>query len=130
MAFARFDPTATVLDGHGNAVRYIDTPLDHEYRVIPPNWVAEGMLPPEDFEMRRAVAEMKLATEHWLALSFWQCLLGSTEAKKARALALKKQHELRLLAQKSPAHKAALRRVRRNIKWLWRNLGANRKGAA
>jgi hypothetical protein len=110
VAFAPFDPTATDLDEDGHALRYLDTPLDHEYRVAPPNWVAEGMLPPEDFEVRRAIVEMKLATEHWIGLGFWPRLIGTTAAKHAKAFAVEKQRELRALVQTSPAHKAALRR--------------------
>jgi hypothetical protein len=115
LTFARFDPTATVFDEHGRTVRYVDTPLDQEYRVNPPDLVSEGMLPPEDFEMRRAVAEMKLATEYCLRVGPWQRLIGTAKARGAKALALKKQGDLRLLVQKSPEHRAALQRIIRSM---------------
>jgi hypothetical protein len=112
VAFGPFDPTATVVDDDGHVIRYLNTPLDNEYIVDPADdCIPEGVLPPEDFEVRRAIVEMKLATEHWRGLGLLHRLMLTEKANKAKALAVRKQRELHLLIQRSPEHTAAFRRI-------------------
>jgi len=76
-AFASFDNTITRLDDEGNRVCYLIDPLAVKYIVPPGSTVLDGMLPPQDMEVRRALVEMKVATEQLAAVGFLSRLFGS-----------------------------------------------------
>lgn len=111
IAFAPFDNTRTVRDESGNYVRYLIDPLAETYLVPPGAAVCDGMLPPEEFEVRRALLEMKLLTEHVRAFSWLSRIFGSVAYREARDAAAESQKALLCLVNSTHEHKAAIRRI-------------------
>lgn len=109
--FAAFDNTRTVRDDAGDHIRYLTDPLAETYIEPPGAWISEGMLPPEDLEVRRALAEMKALTDHAKSFGFLSRLFGSDTYRKARTAAVEKQQALLSLVNSSREHKAAIRRI-------------------
>jgi hypothetical protein len=106
-----FDVTQHVHDDAGNPIWYINHPLDEKYVDPPGELVLEGMLPPQEFEVRRALVELKLFTEMAADYGFLRRLLNRPKYLQVLRIATEKQQVLRELVNSSPEHKAALRRI-------------------
>lgn len=106
-----FDNRQSMTDENGNIVRFITDPLDEQYLFPPGDAVPEGMLPPQEFEVRVALVEMKWSTERLLGFGLWKRFFKSAEYEKARKLAEDKQRTLFDLVNSSREHKAAIRRI-------------------
>lgn len=109
--FAPFDNTRVVRDEGGCDVRYLTDPLAETYLEPPGAWISEGMLPPEDLEVRRALAEVKLLADHARSFGLLSRLFGSDKYREARAAAVERQETLLRLVNSSREHKAAIRRI-------------------
>ncbi len=106
-----FDVQSHMNDAQGNPIRFITDPLAEHYIEPPGDWVPAGMLPPEEFQVRAALVEMKIFTDLLHDLGIFGRLFNSTEYKKRYKLANEKQNCLRQLVNSSREHKAALRRI-------------------
>ena len=109
--FSPFDNSKTVSDDAGNPVRYLVDPLDEVYIEPPDAWVSEGMLPPQDFEVREALMELKLTTDRVHSFGFIARLTKSTAYRNAIQVARAKADALGELVNRSREHKAAIRRI-------------------
>ena len=106
-----FDASQHMRDEAGKPVCFINDPLDEQYVAFPGNSAPEGMLPPEEFEVRRALAEMKIFTERFAEFGFLKKIFDKTTYQQAKQVAIEKQETLRRLVNSSPEHKAAIRRI-------------------
>lgn len=111
MEYPPFDNTVTMSDDAGNPVRFLTDPLQEHYIVPPGDLFEDGMLPPEDLEVRRATIAMKLCTERLACLGVWTRLFRRAEYQEAYDMAAEAQRRLRKLVNSTPAHKAAIRRI-------------------
>jgi hypothetical protein len=109
--FAPFDNTKTLSDDAGHPVRFLIDPLSDTYIEPPGSMVPDGMLPPQDYEVRKALVEMKFATER---LSFFSLIARFFRSKcycVALEVAQQKQQDLMTMVNSSPEHKASIRRI-------------------
>lgn len=107
----QFDRTKSIRNESGASIRFIESPTDEQYLNAPGNFIPEGMLPPEDLQVRVALVEMKLFTERLIAFGLVSRLLRTSRFKKAESVAREKQSALMDLVNSSPEHKAAIRRI-------------------
>ncbi|KXS54107.1 MAG: hypothetical protein AWU57_1498 [Marinobacter sp. T13-3] len=106
-----FDQSKTLHDESGAPIKFVQSPTDEHYLHAPGSYIPDGMLPPEDHQVREALMEMKLFTEKALAFSFISRLFRTANFKKAESLAREKQSGLMRLVNSSLEHKAAIRRI-------------------
>ena len=95
----------------GQEVRYLVDPLADEYLVAPGEAVPRAMLPPEEWEVRNALIEMKFATERVAEMGLIARTVNRAEYDARWQAAVAKQKALRELVQSTRAHRAALRRI-------------------
>ena len=69
------------------------------------------MIPPEEFQVRAAMLEMKYFTDQLIDLGIIDRLFRTAEYKKRYAVASEKQRILLQLVNSSREHKAAIRRI-------------------
>lgn len=109
--FPPFDNTLVVYDDAGQPIRYLIDPLAEHY-IVPPGFsVTDGMLPPEEFAVRKALVEMKLFTERYMSFGVFKRFFHRDEYVAAGKLASRKQEALAHLVNSGPLYKAALRRI-------------------
>jgi hypothetical protein len=106
-----FDVTQHVKDDAGNPVWFMNNPLDERYVERPGKHVLDGMLPPEEFEVRKALLEMKFFTDQLGEYGFLARILRRPAYQRAEKIAIEKQEHLRKIANSTPEHKAAIRRI-------------------
>lgn len=91
---------------------YVHHPLDETYRVVPEeDALPRAALPEAEWEVRRAVAGMKLLTNEVYGYSFWQRLTKTEGARTAMERLNWIQQKVMELVNSSPEHKAAIRRI-------------------
>lgn len=108
---SKADNNEVISNAVGNPIRFLTDPLAEKYITPPGDWVSEGMLPHQEFEVRHALVEMKVATEQIASIGFFERLLKSSSYRQAYEMAQDKQRTLMLLVNSSPEHKAAIRRI-------------------
>ena len=106
-----FDPRMRLRDDEGRPVRFINAVLDERYIVPPGDLVPEGLLPPEEFEVRRALAELNIFSERLMDFGFFRRLFDKNGYLHVERAANGKQEALRRLINASPEHRAAFRRI-------------------
>lgn len=111
MSYPPFDNTLSLSDDAGNPVRFLLSPFDTKYLIPPGEDIPDGMLPPEDFEVRRALVAVRVSTEKIGETGFIATLLRTEKYRAAKALAEKYQDELKQLVGSSRAHCAAFQRI-------------------
>lgn len=102
-----FDPNVTFVDGS----RLINHPLDEVYLSPPGDFIAYGMLPRAEHQIRAAMIEMLFCTKAYMTFGFFKSLFERDEYKRVRSLALDKQKAFREMINSSAEHKAAIKRV-------------------
>jgi hypothetical protein len=90
---------------------YIKTRLDETYLCNVPEWVSEDDLPPEDLEIRKALVEFKLYTNDFIRVGFFNKLFNTKTYQKLKQNAVYAQRDLMTVVNKTPYHKAAIRRI-------------------
>ena len=108
--FPSFD-SALVDRCNGRDVRYLIDPLADEYLVAPGDDVPTAMLPPEEWEVRRALVDLKLAADHAAEMGPLTRIFNRAECAARKLTAANKREALRALLSSSRAHQAALRRI-------------------
>jgi hypothetical protein len=106
-----FDNRVHMADEDGNAVRFVTDPLDERYIEPPGDNIPQGMLPPEEFQVRAALAEMKFFTDNLIELGIFGWIFRRSEFRRRHQIASEKQQALRQLVACSREHRAALRRI-------------------
>ena len=106
-----FDNTLSLSDDAGSPVRFLLSPFDTKYLTPPGEDIPDGMLPPEDFEVRTALIGVRVATERIGEVGFIATLFRTEKYRAAQALAEKYQNEFKQLVNSSRAHGAALQRI-------------------
>lgn len=106
-----FDNRIFALDAKGSPVRFITDPLAESYIDIPGRYVLPGMLPPEEFEVSAAFVELHHAIENALGVGLVIRLFQPSRARALKVVAEAKQESFLQLVNRSPAHKAAIRRM-------------------
>lgn len=109
--FSPFDNTKALSDDAGNPVRYLVDPLAEVYIEPPEAWVSDGMLPPQDLEVREALVELKFATDRLHTFGFVSRMMKSPDYRHALQAAQTKAEALGELVNRSREHKAAIRRI-------------------
>lgn len=110
-----FDNRIFALDAKGSPVRFITDPLAESYIDIPGKYVLPGMLPPEEFEVSAALVDLHHAIVASLGAGIITWMLRPDRVRKLRAVAELKQRMFVQLINRSPAHKAAIRRISKLI---------------
>lgn len=102
----QFNPHVYMLNEHGEKIILINHPLDEVYLVdeIPSN-VTGGMLPYQEFEVRKAMIAMLVGQHLEKPVGFLK-----QNFKKAN-VSTQSQLDFQNLVNSSPEHKAALRRI-------------------
>lgn len=91
---------------------YVHHPLDETYRVVPEeDALPRQALPEAEWDVRNAVAAMKLLSNEVYGHSFWQRLTRTEGARTAMEKLNWIQQKLMDLVNSSPEHKAAIRRI-------------------
>ena len=109
--FSPFDNTKALSDDAGNPVLFLVDPLAEAYIEPPEAWVSEGMLPPQDLEVREALMELKLATGRVHTFGIVARMMKSPNYRQALQAAQSKADALGELVSRSREHKAAIRRI-------------------
>lgn len=91
--------------------KYLNNPLDEEYLVIPGEFVEEGAIPPEEMDVLRALVAMKVSTGKAGQYGIVARLFRTDDFRKSLAAAVTSQKELMELVNRTPLHKAAIRRI-------------------
>ncbi|HIH2750785.1 TPA: hypothetical protein ACYLN4_006606 [Burkholderia lata] len=99
-----FNPHLYGEDANGHAYRHITSPYDEMYLMPPAGWVPDGMLPPEELEIRHLLLTLAIMRRNIAADK------NRNEEGAARALRAV-QSELTRAANRTWAHKCALRRI-------------------
>ena len=92
----------------------VDNPLAEKYKGCVPPMCTNKDLPPEDFEVRKCVAEYKLIYINEKEYGFWSRVFNKEKKYKwleAVSSRSKKGRELQLLLSKSQEHYAAFQRI-------------------
>lgn len=91
--------------------KYMSSPLDETYLQTPGELIEEGAIPQEEIEVRRCLVTVKVMLDKAACLGFVSRILKTKEYRDV--MSLLKIHEANLMevANKSPCHKAAIRRV-------------------
>ncbi len=102
-----FDPNVTFTDGS----RLINHPLDEVYLSPPGDFIAYGMLPRAEHQIRAAMIEMLFCTKAYMTFGFFRSLFERSEYERVKSLALEKQKAFREIIISSEEHQAAIKRV-------------------
>ena len=111
MDYSAFDNTLTLRDIAGNHIRFLVSSFDEKYLVPIPSNIPDGMLPPEDFEVRNALVGVRFYTERIGDVGFIATLFRTEKYRVAKALAEGNINQLKKLTSTSRAHSAALKRI-------------------
>lgn len=108
--FRPFDNTKTVSDESGKRVRFLTDPLAETYIEPLGAWISDGMLPPQEMEVREALVAFKIASDKIASMGLLSRMIGSRyrEAKNQHQQA---SQSLLTLVNSSQEHKAAIRRI-------------------
>lgn len=91
--------------------KYLNDPLDEHYRLEPGEYVEEGAIPDEKLEVRKQLAALKLCEERLRKCGFFWRLFNSEEYKGYLHIAKTVNDNLMQLVNRTPQHKAAIRRI-------------------
>jgi len=89
----------------------VNHPLDETYLSPPEDFCTEDELPEEETEVRHALTAMYVLTNRLMNISLWDRLFKTRKYLSACRPAAEAQRKLRALANSTPLHKAALRRI-------------------
>lgn len=114
--YAPFDPSIVAFDSAGREVRFVKSPLDEKYLVTPGPYKAirSGMIPPEEFDVAKALILYRLALEDRERLGFWGVISSWLSTKRAKAIQDGIDSTgtvLKTVIAQSPAHRAAFKRM-------------------
>lgn len=109
--FSPFDNTKTVKDESGNPVRFLADSLAETYIEPPDAWISDGMLPPQEMEVRKALVTFKFASDSVESFGLLSRMIGSTRYRDAKNQLQLASKSLMTLVNSSREHKAAIRRI-------------------
>ncbi|MDC4411848.1 hypothetical protein NQ656_17550 [Acinetobacter baumannii] len=110
-----FDPNLT-MNLNGRNVQFLLNPLDEEYVEDPAifvnyRYIKGGMLPPEEFEIRHALRKVSLYEKTISSFGLLSKIHHQKQFQEAQAEAKIWKEKLLNLMNKSPQHKAAIKRI-------------------
>ncbi|AQV34029.1 TPA: hypothetical protein REY24_005316 [Klebsiella pneumoniae] len=93
--------------------RFMNDPLDEEYLVSPGivGSYADGEIPAEEIEVREAVIRFKVTGDQVLSMNLFHRLFHYRRYSEVRASFNKSRLALVDMVNRSPFHKAAMRRI-------------------
>ncbi len=91
--------------------KYLQSPLDDHYLVVPGDAVEENTLPAEEFEVRRALGELKLMAIQSDDLGFTSKLFKTSQYMDWQKNFNTKKAEVKTLIFSSQLHRAAYHRL-------------------
>lgn len=93
--------------------RFMNDPLDEEYLVSPGivGSYADGEIPAEEIEVREAVIRFKVTGDQVLSMNLFHRLFHYQRYSEVRASFNKSRLALVDVVNRSPFHKAAMRRI-------------------
>jgi hypothetical protein len=94
-----------------NQSPYVLHSLAETYLKEPEEWVEAGALPPQEMELRKVMASLRIAKGHLDAFDVVTKFLDGKGYKETRRVFERQCETLRLLVKASPEHRAALKRI-------------------
>ncbi|HBJ6256008.1 hypothetical protein JVB16_21470 [Enterobacter hormaechei] len=91
--------------------KYLNDPLDERYLLEPEEYVEKGAIPDEELEVRKQLVALKLCEDRLRKCSFFWRLFNSEEYKGYLHIAKTVNDNLMQLVNRTPQHKAAIRRI-------------------
>lgn len=91
--------------------KYINSLLDEEYKVNPGDFIEEGSLPKEEMEVRYCLMAVKVALDKVSQYGYFSHVLKTRNYRMATDLLKQYEENLMITVNKSPIHKAAVRRI-------------------
>ncbi|ACC59018.1 hypothetical protein MW722_003649 [Acinetobacter baumannii] len=117
--YIAFDPTLS-MNLNGREVQFLLNPLDEKYVEDPAifadySYIKAGMLPPEEFEIRHALKMMILNENMLSRFSPLKKIFYKKDFQDVKIAAKYWREVLLNLMNKSPQHKAAIKRIASTI---------------
>lgn len=122
-----------------NYSEYLRDPLDNEYLIVPRNSVVEeGALPPEEFQIRRALAALNVIFTEEDAIGALARIFKTQAYKEWETRLSQQKKVIKELVFSSKLHKAAYNRIvnaipgsdRDDNKAFWDSIGIREKNPA